>query len=115
MVLRWTPPPVGYSFPPNQCALHIDCANKLPRIVEVDTSRTLYDTARAELRHPVGADAALFEIIHEDELPIDCSPAQADRCAMTAVVIVSASSGYERRPLCANHAHVAFAEWMVGI
>jgi hypothetical protein len=83
----------------------------------------------AEISRPSasgGSDSALFEVIPEDELPIDCCPASGEVCKTVgsvpnswtttkAVVRVSASSGYERRPLCAAHAHVVFAEWMVGI
>jgi len=58
-------------------------------------------------------DAALFEVIPEDELPIDCHPI-LEKCAASAILKVTTSSGYERRPLCAAHAHVVFAEWMVG-
>ena len=64
---------------------------------------------------PCTSDAVLFELIPEEECPIDCSPAQAERCAAVAVVRATTSSGYERRPLCGAHAHVVFADWMVGI
>lgn len=63
---------------------------------------------------PGTSNASLFELIPENELPIDCA-ALLERCAATASVRVTTSSGYERRPLCAGHAHVVFAEWMVGI
>ncbi len=68
-------------------------------------------------KHPVPnehGDAALFEVIAEDEIPVDCSLV-LETCDAPAVVRVTSSSGYERRPLCAAHAHVVFAEWMVGI
>lgn len=64
--------------------------------------------------HKPGHESALFELIPADELPIDCA-ALFELCAATAVVRATTSSGYERRPLCGAHAHVVFAEWMVGI
>jgi excisionase family DNA binding protein len=61
------------------------------------------------------ADSILLELIPQDELPIDCAPAQVPRCADIASVFVTSSSGYQRRPLCKSHAAYVFAEWMVGI
>jgi hypothetical protein len=59
-------------------------------------------------------DHLLASVIPEDRLPIDCNPV-LEKCASPASVYVTSSSGYEQRPLCAGHAHVVFAEWMVGI
>jgi hypothetical protein len=73
------------------------------------------DTLQIRGQHKPGSDAALFEVIPENELPIDCASSHMDRCAKTAAVWVTASSGYERRPLCEVHAATVFAEWMVGI
>jgi hypothetical protein len=67
--------------------------------------------------HKPGSDAALFEIIAEDEVnrcPPGCN-APLERCTQPAVVRATTSSGYERRPLCSGHAHVIFAEWMMGL
>jgi excisionase family DNA binding protein len=60
------------------------------------------------------SDSILVELVPEDELPIDCA-APLERCAATAAVWVTSSSGYQRRPMCLWHAHVVFAEWCVGI
>jgi hypothetical protein len=81
----------------------------------MSVTRPWGDIAQAHKPTARVADAALFELIPEDECPIDCSPAQAERCAAVAVVRATTSSGYERRPLCGAHAHVVFADWMVGI
>jgi hypothetical protein len=72
------------------------------------------DIAKAHKPGNPSNDAALFEIIPDDELPIHCA-APLERCPETAAVRATTSSGYERRPLCRGHAHVVFAEWMVGI
>ena len=60
------------------------------------------------------SDSIFVELIPDDKLPIDCG-APLERCAATAAVWVTSSSGYQRRPMCVGHAHVVFAEWMVGI
>jgi len=75
------------------------------------------DPATISGPHKPGLEAALFELIGEDELN-RCPPAcgaPLERCDQPAVLRAITSSGYERRPLCAGHAHVVFSEWMVGI
>ena len=76
-------------------------------------------TAVRELpKHPmvnIQGDSLLMEIIPEHELPVDCSPAlAAERCSGVAIVYVTSSSGYNRRPHCSLHALGVCVDWMVG-
>jgi len=67
-----------------------------------------------ERKHHDAGDSCLMVVIPEHQQPIACQPV-LEVCGDWADVWVTSSSGYKERPMCAAHAHVVFAEWMVGI
>jgi excisionase family DNA binding protein len=88
--------------------------SELAQFVAAVTDAQLTPSERVAAHMVTGDDSIFVELIPDDKLPIDCG-APLERCAATAAVWVTSSSGYQRRPMCVGHAHVVFAEWMVGI